>query len=131
MNYKPLLIGEIGLSHEGSVGNAIALIDLALKYNLDFIKFQDHWADYESSFNEKMRVESLIDKNRYDYWKRTEFSFDEWQIIHNYLNSKNIKYCCSVFSPESFYRQKTFRDIYSNLRSYCKIRQSFFLHKCR
>ncbi len=107
MYYKPLLIGEIGLSHEGSVGNAIALIDLALKYNLDFIKFQDHWADYESSFNEKMRVESLIDKNRYDYWQRTEFSFDEWQIIHNYLNTKNIKFCCSVFSPESFYRQRS------------------------
>lgn len=107
MNNKPLLIGEIGLSHEGSVGNAIALIDLALKYNLDFIKFQDHWADHESSFNEKMRVESLIDKNRYDYWQRTEFNFEEWQIIHKYLNNKNIKFCCSVFSPESFYRQKS------------------------
>ena len=106
MNNKPLIIGEIGLSHEGSVGNAIALIDLALKYNLDFIKFQDHWADYESSFSEKMRVDSYIDKNRYDYWKRTEFNFNEWQILHDYINGKNIEFCCSVFSPESFYRQK-------------------------
>ena len=113
MYYKPLLIGEIGLSHEGSVGNAIALIDLAVKYNLDFIKFQDHWADYESSFNEKMRVESLIDKNRYDYWQRTEFSYDEWQIIHNYLNTKILNSAVQFF-PESFYRQKSLGNNFGN-----------------
>ena len=106
MKSKPILMGEVGLSHEGSLGNALALIQLAADNNLDIVKFQDHWADYESSYSEKMRIKSLTDKDRYSYWKRTEFSTNQWNIIYKYAKEKNIELCFSVFSPESFLRQK-------------------------
>ena len=37
---KPVLIAEIGINHNGSIKEAKKLIDLAKKYNFDFVKFQ-------------------------------------------------------------------------------------------
>ena len=37
---KVFLIGEIGINHNGSVENAIKLIDYAKKYDFDAVKFQ-------------------------------------------------------------------------------------------
>ena len=106
MILSPIFIAEVALSHEGSVGNACALINLAKENNIDIVKFQDNWARYESTKEEKFRVNIGIDKSRYDYWKRTEFSFDEWKYIYEYAEKINIKLSFSIFSPQSFYRQK-------------------------
>ena len=37
---KPILIAEIGINHNGSINEAKKLIDLAKRYNFDFVKFQ-------------------------------------------------------------------------------------------
>ena len=37
---KPFLIAEIGINHNGSIKIAKKLIDLAVKYNFDSVKFQ-------------------------------------------------------------------------------------------
>ena len=37
---KPTLIAEIGINHNGSVPEAKKLINLAKKYNFDYVKFQ-------------------------------------------------------------------------------------------
>lgn len=103
---KPLLIAEVGLSHEGSVGNACSLIQLAKINNIDIVKFQDHWARYESSNLEKFRVSIGADKSRYDYWQRTEFDYDQWKFIYNFAKNLDIKLSFSVFSEQSFFRQK-------------------------
>ena len=103
---EPLFIAEIALSHEGSVGNACALMDLAKDNNIDIVKFQDHWARYESTKDERFRVNIGIDKSRYAYWERTEFSLDQWQYIYEYAKKINIKLSFSIFSPQSFYRQR-------------------------
>ena len=99
------LIAEVGLSHEGSIGNATALVDLAVEHGIDAIKFQDHWAEYESSSQEKFRIEFGNDTSRFNYWKRTSFSDDDWFYLKKYCEDKRILYSCSVFSPQSFFRQ--------------------------
>lgn len=99
------LIAEVALSHEGSVGNATALIDLAASYGVNYIKFQDHWAEYESSCSEKFRIKFGNDSSRFSYWKRTSFSAEDWHYLKNYCKEKGILYSCSVFSPQSFLRQ--------------------------
>ncbi len=102
---KPIFVAEVALSHDGSVGNACALIELAKKYNVDIVKFQDHWARYESSNQEKFRINIGLDKTRYDYWKRTEFTIEQWNYIYKFAKKLNIRLGFSIFSEQSFHRQ--------------------------
>lgn len=60
-----MIIAEIGLSHEGSLGTAHAYIDALANSGADAIKFQTHIADAESSDFEPFRVNfSKQDKTR-------------------------------------------------------------------
>ena len=43
----PLVIAEIGLSHEGSLGLAMAYIDACADAGVDAVKFQTHIAEAE------------------------------------------------------------------------------------
>src|SRR6185312_16080218 len=73
------IIAEVAQSHEGSIGAAHAFIDAAAEAGVDAIKFQTHIADAESTLDETFRVKlSGQDKTRYDYWKRMEFTAEEW-----------------------------------------------------
>ena len=93
------LIAEVGLAHEGSLGTAISYIDLAKELGIDYIKFQMHVPSEESTEFEKFRINfSKQDQTRYDYWKRTSFTEDEWLILRNYARDVNIKFLVSPFS---------------------------------
>ena len=96
---KPLIIAEIGQAHDGSLGFLHSYIDAVSKYNIDIIKFQTHIAEAESSIHEDFRVNfSYEDKSRYDYWKRMEFSLDQWIEIKKHCDDKNIEFMSSPFS---------------------------------
>lgn len=74
-----LLIAEIGQAHDGSLGTAHAYIDAAAESGVDIVKFQTHIAAAESSLQEPFRVKfSYADATRFDYWKRMEFSPEQW-----------------------------------------------------
>ena len=93
------IIAEIGLSHEGSMGLAISMIDKAIKCGVNAIKFQTHFADHESSKWEKFRTTGNIqDKTRYDYWTRTSFSEDNWSYLKKYCDEKSIMFLSTPFS---------------------------------
>ena len=75
-----IIIAEIGLAHDGSIGIAHSFVDALAETGVDVIKFQTHIAEAESSKYEKFRVNfSYKDKTRFDYWKRMEFSLNEWK----------------------------------------------------
>ena len=96
---KAYIIAEIGLSHEGILKNAIKLIDASSKAGADAVKFQMHFAEHESSIYEKFRSGyKFKDKSRFDYWKRTAFTDQEWKYIRKYcLKKKNCFYLFSFF----------------------------------
>ena len=72
-------IAEIGQAHDGSIGILHSYIDALSKTGVDVIKFQMHFANEESSKYERFRVNfSYQDKSRFDYWKRMEFTQDQW-----------------------------------------------------
>ncbi len=73
------IIAEIAQAHDGSLGIAHSYIDALSKLGVDAVKFQTHIAKAESSLHEPFRVKfSFQDKTRFDYWKRMEFTFEEW-----------------------------------------------------
>ena len=96
---KTLLVGEIGLSHEGSLGMAMSMVKACKDANLDYVKFQYHQPDFESTLDETFRVNVFPqDKSRYEYWKRTSFSTDEWEQIIKYCGEIGIRFLCTPFS---------------------------------
>jgi N-acetylneuraminate synthase len=96
---KTFIIAEIGQAHEGSLGILHSYIDALAETGVDAIKFQTHIAEAESSAFEPFRVKfSYEDDTRYDYWKRMEFTFDQWVEIKKHCEEKGLEFISSPFS---------------------------------
>ena len=94
-----LLIAEVGNAHDGSLGMAHAYIDAAAEAGVDAVKFQIHIAEAESSLEEPFRVKfSYEDATRFDYWKRMEFSLDQWVGLKMHCEEKGVEFIASPFS---------------------------------
>ena len=92
-------IAEIGQAHDGSLGILHSYIDAIAKTGVSAIKFQMHIAESESSEYEPFRVKfSYEDATRYDYWKRMEFSLEQWKGIKKHCDEVNVDFLCSPFS---------------------------------
>ena len=90
---EPFIIAEIGQAHEGSVGIAHSYIDALADTGVDAIKWQTHIADAESSLKEPFRVKfSKQDETRFDYWKRMEFSLEQWKGIKTHCDDVGIEF---------------------------------------
>lgn len=96
------VVAEIAQYHDGSLGRIYALIDALAYTGVNGIKFQIHNAEFESTLEEPWRVKfSKQDKTRFDYWKRMEFSKEQWIEIKKYVNDKKLNFICAPFSCES------------------------------
>ena len=101
-NDRCLVIGEVGLSHDGSLGLAHAFIDEVARGGADAVKFQTHIASAESTPAEPFRVKfSRQDATRYEYWKRIEFSEAQWQGLADHAREKGLIFLSSPFSREA------------------------------
>jgi N,N'-diacetyllegionaminate synthase len=93
------IVAEIAQAHEGSLGILHSYIDAAADAGADYIKFQTHIAEAESSIHEPFRVKfSYQDATRFDYWKRMEFTAEQWVGIKKHCDDKKIKFLSSPFS---------------------------------
>ncbi len=96
------VIAEIGLAHDGSLGMAHALVDAAATTGADAVKFQTHIAAAESTPFEEFRVPmSGQDRTRYEYWKRTEFSEEQWGGLARHAVDRGLQFLSSPFSPDA------------------------------
>jgi N-acetylneuraminate synthase len=100
--YPCFVIAEIGQAHDGSLGTAHAYIDAAAKAGVSAIKFQTHIADAESTQQDVFRVKfSYQDASRYDYWKRMEFTSEQWAGLAAHAEKKGLIFLSSAFSEEA------------------------------
>ena len=96
---KVFIIAEIGQAHEGSLGIAHSYIDALKDTGVDAIKFQTHIADAESSIHEPFRVPfSYEDKSRIDYWRRMEFTVEQWLGLKTHCEEVGLEFMSSPFS---------------------------------
>ena len=103
-NNKQLIIAEIGQSHDGSLNYVHSFIDQCAASGVDVIKFQAHCAEEESTEDDYFRTFTSHKKEtRYQYWKRMEFSDNEWFKIYKHVKSKKMLFSASVFSSKSIY----------------------------
>ena len=96
---KPYLIAEIAQAHDGSLGILHSCIDAIAKTGVQAVKFQLHIAEAESSAHEPFRVKfSYEDDTRFDYWKRMEFTLEQWKAIKLHCDEVGLDFICSPFS---------------------------------
>jgi N,N'-diacetyllegionaminate synthase len=66
------------------------------------VKFQTHIAQAESSRAEPWRVKfSPQDETRYDYWKRMEFSEEQWRGLADHARQRGLQFVSSPFSIQA------------------------------
>lgn len=95
----PFLIAEVGQAHDGSLAAAHAYVDAAAQARADAVKFQVHLADAESTLDEPFRVQrSGADATRLDYWRRMQFSLEEWVELADHARSSELAFIVSGFS---------------------------------
>jgi N,N'-diacetyllegionaminate synthase len=97
---RVFVIAEIGSVHDGSLGNALALIDAAAAAGADAVKFQTHIAEAETLpdapapayFNAESRVE---------YFRRTAFTLAQWKTLKARCDERGVMFLSSPFSGEA------------------------------
>lgn len=96
------VIAEVGQAHDGSLGTAHAFIDAIADAGADAVKFQTHIAAAESSPDEPWRVKfSPQDDTRFEYWKRMEFTAEQWRGLKAHADERDLYFLSSPFSEEA------------------------------
>lgn len=97
-----IIIAEIAQAHDGSLGMAHAYIDAIADARADAVKFQTHIAAAESTPGEPWRVKfSRQDATRFDYWKRMEFTAEQWYGLKQHADERGLLFLSSPFSLEA------------------------------
>lgn len=99
---RPYIIAEVAQSHDGNLNFAHAFIEQAALSGADAIKFQTHIAAAETTPAEPWRVKfSRIDATRYDYWRRMEFTEDQWRELATHAAERGMDFISTPFSMEA------------------------------
>ena len=97
-----LIIGEVAQTHDGSLGMAHAFVHAIANAGADAVKFQTHIAAAESTPEEPWRVKfSPQDVTRYDYWRRMEFTEEQWHGLKRHADERELLFLSSPFSVEA------------------------------
>ncbi len=98
-----MFIAEIGINHNGDIGKALELIDMAKAAGADVVKFQkrspEHCVPYEQRHVKRDTPWGVIDY--IDYKHMIEFGEKEYSTIDSHCKSIGIKWTASVWDIES------------------------------
>lgn len=95
-----LVIAEVGSVHDGSFGNATKLIETAAACGCDAVKFQTHMAATET-LRDSPNPSYFKSEPRYQYFVRTAFSREQWQMLKTHSDEHKIEFMSSPFSVEA------------------------------
>ena len=100
---KVFFIAEMSSNHQNDFNKAKKIISAISQTGADAIKFQTHYAESESSLDDKFRIKSFYvsDKTRFDYWKRMQFTENEWFKLSKYASKKGLIFLSTPFSSKS------------------------------
>ena len=94
------IIAEIGSVHDGSFGNACQLVKVAAAAGADVAKFQTHIAEAET-LRDAPAPAYFRGEPRWEYFKRTAFSEQQWMGIKLACENAKIEFLSSPFSEQA------------------------------
>lgn len=96
------VVGEIGINHNGDLGLARRLIDVAAIAGADAVKFQKRTVDVVYSAEELARPrENPFGATNGDLKRGLEFGVDQYQVIDRYCKDKNVDWFASCWDEAS------------------------------
>ena len=97
------VIAEAGMNHDGSLGNAIRMVEVAAEAGADAVKFQLHDAAAEST-RDAPSPPYFQHESRWEYFQRTAFTDDQWRTLREACDRAGIDFVCAPFSLEALER---------------------------
>jgi N-acetylneuraminate synthase len=94
------IIAEIGSVHDGSLGNAMKLIEAAAACGADAVKFQTHIAEAET-LRDAPAPRYFNAEPRFDYFRRTAFTMVQWKQLAAHCGRHGVTFLSSPFSLEA------------------------------
>lgn len=97
------VVGEIGINHNGDLGNALALIDAAAEAGCDAVKFQKRTPEICTP-RDQWDIERDTPWGRMtyiDYRHRVEFGEDEYRAIDEHCAKRGIDWFASPWDTEA------------------------------
>lgn len=115
---RTTIIGEVGINHSGDMSIAKRIIDTAVKYEHDYIKFQRRTVDlvYTKEELDKPR-ESKFGTTTREQKNGIEFSQEQYREIDSYCKSKGIKWFASCWDPITVRQMMEFNPPYFKIPS--------------
>lgn len=101
--YPTFLIAEIGINHNGDLGIAKRLIDVAVMAGCDAVKFQKRNPEkaVPPDYRNVIRETPWGLMSYLDYRRKVEFGYEEYQAIDSYAREKNILWFASCWDEDS------------------------------
>ncbi len=98
LDYKPLVIAEIGINHEGSLKTAFEMVDAAYKAGAEIIKHQTHVVEDEMSKEAKKVIPGNTNVSIYEVMQRCALSEEDEIKLKEYVESKGMIFLSTPFS---------------------------------
>ena len=102
---RVFIIAEAGVNHNGSIDNAIKLIDEASRCGVDAIKFQTFKAEKlvcKNAQKAEYQINSSdVEENQFDMLKKLELDMDTHKILIEHCSQKNIMFLSTPFDLDS------------------------------
>ena len=121
------IIAEIGINHNGDLGIAKELIDVAVNAGADAVKFQKRTIDL-------VYTKEMLDSPRESPWGTTqreqkeglEFGLEDYQEIDKYCKKKGIEWFASAWDIDSQKFLRQFDLNYNKIASAMIVYEEFF-----
>ena len=94
------VIAEIGINHNGSVEEAVKLIDAAADCGADAVKFQSFRAEHLLVCTRDRYAQQSGEETAYDLLRRCELSFDEQEKLKGHADKRGIIFLSTPFDNE-------------------------------
>jgi N-acetylneuraminate synthase len=97
-DYKPLVIAEIGINHEGSLKVAKEMVDAAKRAGVEVVKHQTHIVEDEMSRAAKKVIPGNADVSIYDIMARCALNEEDEKALKLYVEEKGMIFISTPFS---------------------------------
>lgn len=108
-NFKPLVIFELGINHNGNLKLAKKIVDAAIKAGAEIIKHQTHIPEDEMSLEAKKIIPINANKNIYDLIEECSLNESEEMQLKKYIEKKGAIFLSTPFSRKAVDRLVKFK----------------------